>query len=110
MQGFDLCSRSQASWITPRVEQTAQCASLNLARRVISLPCAQPRLAPVHAFIKKSPCADGQITFRPRAVSRPQEGRIAIVTDVGRGMRWTRFRVADERAKPRTAKSCGPDA
>ena len=32
----------------------------------------------------------GQIIFMNSPVSRPQEGRIAIVTDVGRGMRWTR--------------------
>jgi hypothetical protein len=39
----------------------------------------------------------------------PLEGRIAIVTDVGHGMRWTRQR-ADVRCWLRTAKSCGPDA
>jgi hypothetical protein len=56
------------------------------------------------------------------------QGRIAIVTDAGRGMRWTWQRFArdgiagrverpvsdqqhaDERCWPRTAKSCGPDA
>ena len=31
-----------------------------------------------------------QITRRTPAIPHPQEGRIAIVTDVGRGMRWTR--------------------
>jgi hypothetical protein len=59
----------------------------------------------------------------------PREGRIAIVTDVGCGMRWTRQRLAreglqggfsgirerrlkhaDERCCQRTAKSCGSDA
>jgi hypothetical protein len=30
-----------------------------------------------------------QITFTTPAVSFPEEGRIAIVTDVGNGMRWT---------------------
>jgi hypothetical protein len=44
----------------------------------------------------------------------PQEGRIAIVTDVGCGMRWTRRRQAREvragrKRRTRTAKSCGPD-
>jgi hypothetical protein len=38
-----------------------------------------------------------------------QEGRIAIVTDVGRGMRWTR-RGCRRTVPTRTAKSCGPDA
>jgi hypothetical protein len=37
------------------------------------------------------------------------EGRFAIVTDVGRGMRWTLCAVR-RTARKRTAKSCGPDA
>src|SRR6185437_12809647 len=53
-------------------------------------------------------CAVGQISGPNPHVSHPQEGRIAIVTDVGRGMRWTCWRA--RRARPaRTAKSCGPD-
>jgi hypothetical protein len=44
----------------------------------------------------------------------PQEGRIAIVTDVGQGMRWTLQRQAQSlRGRMmlrRTAKSCGPGA
>ena len=51
-----------------------------------------------------------QITLIVHPVPHPQEGRIAIVTDVGRGMRWPRFRAAYERASSRTAKSCGSDA
>src|SRR4249920_333335 len=35
-----------------------------------------------------------QITPTTPAIPFPQEGRIAIVTDVGRGMRWTRQRRA----------------
>src|SRR5882757_11476908 len=35
-----------------------------------------------------------QITFKTPAVSFPQEGRFAVVTDVGSGMRWTRQRQA----------------
>jgi hypothetical protein len=31
-----------------------------------------------------------QITFKILTVSFPQEGRFAVVTDVGSGMRWTR--------------------
>jgi hypothetical protein len=44
----------------------------------------------------------------------PQEGRIAIVTDVGQGMRWTRQRQAQflrgRMMLRRTAKSCGSGA
>jgi hypothetical protein len=47
------------------------------------------------------------------AIPLPLEGRIAIVTDVGSGMRWTWGGSARQtrRRKPfsRTAKSCGPD-
>jgi hypothetical protein len=43
------------------------------------------------------------------AVSCPQEGRFAVVTDVGCGMRWT-WRCRRRTALTRTAKSCGPDA
>jgi hypothetical protein len=38
----------------------------------------------------------------------PPEGRIAIVTDVGCGMRWTRGRTR-RMCPSRTVKSCGPD-
>jgi hypothetical protein len=34
----------------------------------------------------------GQITSKTQPIPRPQEGRFAIVTDVGCGMRWTRQR------------------
>ncbi len=45
-----------------------------------------------------SACAVGQIISTSLAVSRPiKEGRIAIVTDVGRGMRWTLRAANDER-------------
>jgi hypothetical protein len=37
-------------------------------------------------------CAVGQITTILPRVSHPHEGRFAIVTDVGRGMRWTQRR------------------
>ena len=43
---------------------------------------------------KYSAFAVGQISATSSPVSRPQEGRIAIVTDVGRRMRWTRRRQA----------------
>ena len=48
------------------------------------------------------------------AVPLPHEGRFAVVTDVGSGMRWTRQRQAQSlRGRmmlSRTAKSCGPGA
>jgi hypothetical protein len=55
-----------------------------------------------------------KISIIDSAIPHPREGRIAIVTDVGRGMRWTRqcqARRAPRRMMlPRTAKSCGPGA
>jgi len=44
-----------------------------------------------------------------RRVPPPHEGRFAIVTDVGGGMRWTLWRARRARLK-RTAKPCGPGA
>src|SRR5262249_35868054 len=43
----------------------------------------------------------------PLSVLLPQEGRFAIVTSVGSGMRWTRYR-SRRMLVSRTAKSCGP--
>ena len=40
---------------------------------------------------KFSPSRFTQITFISSAILRSKEGRFAIVTDVGRGMRWTRM-------------------
>jgi hypothetical protein len=59
-------------------------------------------------------CSYPQISGFLALVSFPIEGRFAIVTDVGNGMRWTRQRQAQFFARrmtlPRTAKSCGPGA
>jgi hypothetical protein len=44
------------------------------------------------------------------AVPFPQEGRFAVVSDVGSGMRWTLRRRVDERRLRWTAKACGPGA
>src|SRR6266436_8490440 len=56
----------------------------------------------------------GRNSFIDSVVPFPQEGRLAIVTDVGYGMRWTRQRQAQSlRGRmmlTRTAKSCGPGA
>jgi hypothetical protein len=50
----------------------------------------------------------------PPLIPPPHEGRIAIVTDVGSGMRWTlgmlKRACAPTIAFRRTAKSCGPDS
>jgi hypothetical protein len=43
---------------------------------------------------KYSAFAAGQISATTPAIPCPQEGRFAIVTDVGCGMRWTRQRQA----------------
>ena len=56
-----------------------------------------------------------QITCLSFAIPAHTEGRFAIVTDVGQGMRWTRQRRSANTLRGRTmlmrtAKSCGPDA
>jgi hypothetical protein len=79
-------------------------------------------------FEKYSAWLVGQIISTNSPVPPHTEGRFAIVTDVGCGMRWTRQRrareviagrverpVSDDRAHRRemllrTEKSCGPDA
>jgi hypothetical protein len=53
--------------------------------------------------------SEAKISCSFPAVPPPQEGRIAIVTDVGCGMRWTLW-CRETSALMRTAKSCGPDA
>jgi hypothetical protein len=52
--------------------------------------------------------SETQIRCMFPAVPPPPEGRIAIVTDVGSGMRWTRWHCRTSNAT-RTAKPCGPD-
>src|SRR5882724_3923329 len=69
----------------------------------------QPRSA------KYSASPSTQINSKTLAIPFSQEGRFAIVTNVGDGMQWTRAASgARERARrmmlTRTAKSCGPDA
>jgi hypothetical protein len=54
-------------------------------------------------------CTVGQINATDSRVLLPHEGRFAIVTNVGCGMRWTCRRVR-RTLLVRTAKSCGPDA
>jgi hypothetical protein len=93
------------------------CPSGGLLRGVSSPVCKNISLHP-----------SGKSSLQIRAIPSHTEGRFAIVTDVGHGMRWTRQRFArdgiagrverlvsdhrraDERRLQRTAKSCGPDA
>jgi hypothetical protein len=50
-------------------------------------------LLPVQSHLKKySAFLSPQITGLSRGIPRPQEGRFAIVTNVGYGMRWTQMR------------------
>jgi hypothetical protein len=82
----------------------------------VALPAGQITHGLVQCFRQKysaSPCP--QITPTTPAIPHPLEGRIAIVTDVGCGMRWTRQRrartgsqgglwpVSDQPARRRTA-------
>jgi hypothetical protein len=106
-----------------------------LPNSVTSAPSIDPCCAILSRFPVMMSLPDGQITTRPskplssprrknislfqkcksgvgRAVSCPQEGRIAIVTDVGCGMRWTRrcARRAQPDADGQVAWSRSPDA
>src|SRR5579863_2803526 len=74
------------------------------------LPDGQISDFPVQPFGKKYFASRiGRNSNRAIAVPASHEGRFAIVTDVGCGMRWTRSCQATNGIDPRTAKSCGPD-
>jgi len=56
--------------------------------------------SPVQPLSQKYSCSlPTQITFISAAIPSRTEGRIAIVTDVGHGMRWTRQRRARNRCR-----------
>ena len=74
-----------------------------LTRRANHQKSVQPLGKKFFAF------AVGQISARTPAIPCPQEGRFAIVTDVGCGMRWTRS-VRLTSVLQRTAKLCRSDA
>jgi len=95
------------------------------------IPCVTARRAnhpkSVHPSREKySASRSTQINLTTLAIPRPQEGRIAIVTDVGCGERWPRqcrarnrscrvsLLMSEGRARrtvlKRTAKPCGPGA
>jgi len=54
----------------------------------IFLSSPLPKNIPLHDWVETA--------LWSRTVPCPQEGRFAVVTDVGRGMRWTRRRQARE--------------
>src|SRR5579871_6943654 len=86
--------------------------SFRCGRRCVDQRVGHPATdLPVVPFCRRHfACDDGQIISRSLAILCPQnEGRFAIVTDVGRGMRWTLCALR-RTALTRTAKSCGPSA
>ena len=87
---------------TDCVRATLPQGEMEELRRKLICPSCQ-RAAGIFA------CSVGQITGTYPRIPRPNEGRFAIVTNVGRGERWTRV-VQQTNARPeRTAKSCGSD-
>ena len=50
--------------------------------------------SPAHKNIPLPP--SGKSSLQARVIPSPQEGRFAVVTDVGYGMRWTQQRQARE--------------
>jgi hypothetical protein len=67
--------------------------------------------SPARENIPLRDCPKSHVQF---PLSRPEKGRIAIVTDVGQGMRWTQQCQAQSwrgrKMLQRTAKSCGSGA
>jgi hypothetical protein len=60
------------------------------SQRMPDLPDGLFCESPVQPLSQKYSCSlSTQITSTSIAIPYPPEGRIAIVTDVGRGMRWT---------------------
>ncbi len=55
-------------------------------------------------------CSEPQIRPIIRASRTHKEGRFAVVTDVGSGMRWTRELRKTNASVTRTEKSCGSGA
>src|ERR1700694_5548302 len=73
-----------------------------IARRANQVDLLTPAVQPL--LQKYSASHLTQISSLSRAVPRPNEGRFAIVTDVGRGMRWTRA-VPETKAPTRGRRS-----
>jgi hypothetical protein len=69
----------------------AHFAELVIGRFDLLAPDGQIADTPVQPFLQKYSCSLlTQITSASFAIPYPREGRVAIVTDVGNGMRWTR--------------------
>ena len=86
----------QRDWICrPLPAVAARADLLNridlIARRANQADVLTPPVQP--PLQKYSASRLTQISSLSRAVPCPNEGRFAIVTDVGRGMRWTRLRL-----------------
>ncbi len=82
-----------------------------LQRRLLILPGrANQQSACPAPFVKIFPFPFDPNHFYIARTPAHTEGRFAIVTDVGLGMRWTRVALLTRALTLRTAKSCGPDA
>jgi hypothetical protein len=103
------CCQGHVRYIRCRVRHRAR---YNLWR---DLPDRRGLRKPVESFGEKySAWSIAKITLTLRVIPHLQEGRLAIVTDVGSGMRWTQSAEAQSlrgrAALMRTAKSCGSGA
>jgi hypothetical protein len=79
------------------------------ANRPVDLPDGLFGRLPVQPLCKKYFCSRATQITSKSPLSRPTEGRFAVVTDAGRDA-VDAGGAADESAGLRTAKSCGPDA
>ena len=119
------CDRAAQGRLNLSLSQTPPCLRLRMIRVAPHFRASRPRMiCPVGQITAagknhlSSPFAKNISLFQKcksgvgKAVSCPQEGRIAIVTDVGRGMRWTRQRARRARAVAdgQVAWSRSPDA
>jgi hypothetical protein len=78
--------------------------------------CPSGKSVPLLIFRSPAPFEKIFLFFRNQircislAVPSQTEGRFAIVTDVGNGMRWTQAALLTRALTLRTEKTCGPDA
>jgi hypothetical protein len=98
------CGLSGALTLASTERFLALRATTNLSSQINLIPPVQPLLQ------KYFSSRTGRSSNRGIAVPHPSEGRFAIVTDVGWGMRWTWSRQATNDVDSRTAKSCGSDS
>ena len=104
---FSALSNDTRSWraLTHRQKRAGLVAAVFLSTTALvatpfptrSLPDGQISHLPVHTPLQKySASVQTQINSRTLAIPFPQEGRFAVVTDVGSGMRWMLWRHARE--------------